>query len=92
MQERCRYSKAVSLDAKFLMPNGYIVECCGAVLKIRQPPKVAPKFKSKFLCMVMQLLFPANTSAGSKVHIYSLLQNDLNLERTSSIFFYIKHG
>lgn len=74
------------------MPNGYVVECSGAVSKIRQPPEVAPKIKSKFLCMVMQLLFPTNTSAGSKVHIYSLLQNDLDLGRISPIFFYIKHG
>lgn len=72
------------------MPNGYIVECCGAVLKIRQPPKLAPKIKSNFLCMVMQLLFPINTNGGSKVHIYSLLQNDLNLGRPSPISFYIK--
>lgn len=62
------------------------------MFKIRQPPKVAPKIKSKLLCMVMQLLSPTNTIAGSKVHIYSLLQNDLNLGRTSPIFSYIKHG
>lgn len=53
---------------------------------------MAPKIKSKFLCMVMQLLLPTNASGDSKVHIYSLLHNDLNLGRNSPIFFYIKHG